>query len=190
MEQFTMPAFNYFDVTLGSVILILSVKGFMSGVVKEVFGLAGLIGGVYFGSRLAPTAADFIAKQIPQIQNIALLKLLGFVGVLILVWLTATVIGSILSRLTSASGLSFLDRLLGFVVGGGKYFIIFALIVTALSHVSLIKENMKKYVDDSILYPLLVEAGEKIIKITPEDFSFKPTKSNEANSTAALHTNP
>ncbi len=188
MEHFSMPAFNYFDVALGSVILILSVKGFLNGVVKEVFGLVGLIGGVYLASRLAPDAADFIARKLPQIQNVALLKLLGFMAVLLIVWIAATVAGALLSRLTSASGLSFLDRLLGFVVGGGKYFVIFALIVTALSHVALIRENFHKYVDDSFLYPLMLQAGEKIIEITPEDFGLLPPHTNdtaEANQTQA-----
>ena len=180
MESFVIHDFNYFDLALGSVILILSIKGFMNGVVKEVFGLGGLIGGVYFGSRLAPDAADFIAKQIPQIQNLALLKLLGFMAVLIVIWLGATLIGTILSRLTSASGLSFLDRLLGFIVGGGKYFVIFALIVTALSHVALVRENIKPYINNSFLYPLLVQAGEKIIEVTPDDFTLNPMPNKQS----------
>jgi len=55
----------------------------------------------------------------------------------------------------------------GFIVGGGKYFIIFALIVTALSNVTLIRDNAHKYVKDSMLYPLLLKAGSAIIKIDP-----------------------
>jgi membrane protein required for colicin V production len=88
-------------------------------------------------------------------------------SILIIIWLSATILGAIISKLTSASGLGFMDRLLGFVAGGGKYFIIFALIVTALSNVTLIKENTQKYVKDSMLYPLLYKAGSAIIKIDP-----------------------
>jgi membrane protein required for colicin V production len=167
MENFTMVNFNYFDVTVGAIILLLAIKGFMNGVIKEVFGLAGLVGGVYFASRLAGEAATFISKNFVQIENASLLKLIGFMSILIIIWLSATILGAIISKLTSASGLGFMDRLLGFVAGGGKYFIIFALIVTALSNVTLIKENTQKYVKDSMLYPLLYKAGSAIIKIDP-----------------------
>jgi len=179
MENFTMANFNYFDVTVGAIILLLAIKGFMNGVIKEVFGLAGLIGGVYFASRLAGDAATFIDKNFVHIENAALLKLLGFMAILIIIWLSATILGSIFSKLTSASGLGFINRLLGFVAGGGKYFVIFALIVTALSNVSLIKENTKKYVKDSMLYPVLYKAGTAIIQINPESLGLHPTTTTQ-----------
>ena len=188
MENFTMANFNYFDVTVGAIILLLAIKGFMNGVIKEVFGLAGLIGGVYFASRLAGDAATFIDKNFVHIENAALLKLLGFMAILIIIWLGATILGSIFSKLTSASGLGFINRLLGFVAGGGKYFVIFALIVTALSNVSLIKENTKKYVKDSMLYPVLYKAGTAIIQINPESLGLHPTattQKSDDNTTAS-----
>jgi len=188
MENFTMANFNYFDVTVGAVILLLAIKGFMNGVIKEIFGLAGLVGGVYFASRLAGDAATFIDKNFVHIENAALLKLLGFMAILIIIWLSATILGSIFSKLTSASGLGFMDRLLGFVAGGGKYFVIFALIVTALSNVSLIKENTKKYVKDSMLYPILYKAGTAIIQIDPKSLGLHTSdvvKSAEANTTSS-----
>ncbi len=175
MENFTMVGFNYFDVTIGAIILLLAVKGFMNGAIKEIFGLAGLIGGVYFASRLAGDAATFIDKNFIHIENASLLKLLGFMAILIIIWLSATILGAIFSKLTSASGLGFINRLLGFVAGGGKYFVIFALIVTALSNVTLIKENTQKYVKDSMLYPILYKAGSEIIHIDPKSLGFTST---------------
>jgi membrane protein required for colicin V production len=104
-----------------------------------------------------------------------LLKLIGFLAILITVWLGATILGAIFAKLTSMSGLSFLDRLLGFIAGRGKYFIIFALIVTALSNVTIIKENLDKYVKDSILYPILLKTGSTIIRIDPATIGIKPS---------------
>jgi len=170
-----MVDFNYFDVTIAAIVLILGIKGFMNGFIKEVFGLAGLVAGVYFGSRFADTAATFINDNFLQMQNPTLLKLLGFLTVLIIVWLSATLLGSILSKLTNVSGLSFINRLFGFIAGGGKYFIIFALIVTALSNVTLVRDNLQKYVKDSILYPYLVTTGSKIIHLDPASLGFENT---------------
>ncbi len=168
LNNFSMVDFNYFDVTIGAIIIILGIKGFVNGFIKEIFGLAGLVGGVYLGSRLSEKAAQFIEANFLQINNIALLKLLGFLAILITVWLGATIIGLIISKLTSVSGLGFINRLLGFVTGAGKYFIIFALIITALSNVVLIKDKLQNYTADSQLYPYLESAGAYLIHLDPK----------------------
>ncbi len=179
MENFTMVDFNYFDITIGSIVLILGIKGFMNGFIKEAFGLVGLVGGVYFASRFADTAATFIDTNFLHLDNTAILKLLGFLAVLIIIWMSAAILGSIFSKLTSASGLGFLNRLFGFIAGGGKYFLIFALIVTALSNVTLVKDNLEKYVKDSVLYPYLKEAGSSIINLDPKVLGLETSSATE-----------
>ena len=179
MENFSMIDFNYFDVTISAIVLILGIKGFMNGFIKEVFGLVGLIAGVYFASRLSTDAAAFIDKTFVHMENTALLKLLGFLAILIIVWLSATILGSIFSKLTSASGLGFLNRFLGFIAGGGKYFLIFALIVTALSNVTLVKDNLEKYVHTSVLYPYLKAVGSSIIHLDPKDIGLENTSTSD-----------
>ena len=180
-----MVDFNYFDVTISAIVLILGIKGFMNGFIKEIFGLAGLVAGVYFGSRFADTAAAFINDNFIQMQNPTLLKLLGFLAVLIIIWLGATLLGSILSKLSSVSGLGFLNRLFGFIAGGGKYFIIFALIVTALSNVTLVKENLGKYVKHSMLYPYLLKTGSAIIHLDPKTLGLGESNHTEIPKKAA-----
>ena len=176
MENFSMMDFNYFDVTIASIILILGIKGFMQGFIKEAFGLLGLVAGVYFASRLADTAAAFIDTNFLHLENTSLLKLIGFLAILTIIWLGATIIGAIFSKLTSQSGLGFINRLLGFIVGGGKYFLIFALIITALSNVTLVKDNLEKYVKDSVLYPYLRESGAYLINLDPATLGFTTTE--------------
>ena len=185
IENFTMTDFNYFDVTIASIVLLLGIKGFMNGFVKEAFGLLGLIGGVYFASRQAEVAGDFIHLNFLPLDNPSLLKLIGFLAILIAVWLSVTLIGAIISKLTNASGLGFFNRLLGFIAGGGKYFLVFALIVTALSNVKLFKDNVEKYVTDSILYPHLKETGAYIINLDASGLHLGLKTSKETSSTSA-----
>ena len=179
MDNFSMVDFNYFDITIGSIIIILGIKGFMNGFIKEVFGLIGLITGVYFASRLSGDAATFIDNNFLHMENTALLKLLGFLAILIIIWLGATILGSIFSKLSSVSGLGFINRFLGFVAGGGKYFLIFALIVTALSNVTLVKDNLEKYINDSVLYPYLKMVGSSIIHLDPKTIGLDNTSTAE-----------
>ncbi|MDQ7083555.1 MAG: CvpA family protein [Sulfurovum sp.] len=176
MENFLMTDFNYFDVTIAVVVFILGIKGFMQGFIKEVFGLVGLIAGVYFAARLAPEAASFIDTNFLHLENQSVLQLIGFLSILIMIWLSATIIGSIFSKLSSQNGLGFLNRLFGFIAATGKYLLIFALIVTALSNVTLVKDKLGKYVENSILYPHLKEAGSYLINL--EGISLSETENN------------
>jgi len=179
MENFSMVDFNYFDITIGAIVLILGIKGFLNGFIKEVFGLVGLVGGVYFASRFAPDAATFIDTNFLHLENTALLKLLGFLAILIIIWLSATILGAVFSKLTSVSGLGFVNRALGFIAGGGKYFLIFALIVTALSNVELVKDKLEKYAENSILYPYLKAAGSSIINLDPKTLGLEKSTKTE-----------
>jgi len=192
--------FNYFDVTIASIVVILGIKGMMNGFVKELFGLLGLVGGVYVASRSANSAAAFIDKNFYHTDSATLLQLIGFITILAIVWIAAVAIGSLFSSLTKASGLGFINRLFGFILGGGKYFLIFALIVTALSNVTLVKDNLGKYVNDSLLYPYLREAGSFLINIDPKAFQHQnnntttvapalSVSSVESNLSAAMDTN-
>lgn len=175
-----MMDFNYFDVTIAAIVLILGIKGFMQGFIKEAFGLLGLVAGVYFASRSADTAASFIDTNFLHLENPSMLKLIGFLAILIVIWAGATVLGAVFSKLTSASGLGFLNRLFGFILGGGKYFLIFALIVTALSNVTLIKDNLEKYVNDSVLYPYLKQAGSYLINLDTSSIDLTTSDATEA----------
>jgi membrane protein required for colicin V production len=186
MENFLMTDFNYFDVTIAVIILILGIKGFMQGFIKEVFGLIGLVAGVYFAARLAPEAATLIDTNFIHLENESILRLIGFLAILTIIWLSATILGSIFAKLSNQNGISIINRLFGFITALGKYFLIFALIVTALSNVSLVKDNVGKYVKDSILYPYLEETGAYLINLDilpllPKPDTISPTDKNTSN---------
>jgi membrane protein required for colicin V production len=178
--NFSMIDFNYFDVTISAIVLILGIKGFINGFIKEVFGLLGIVGGVYFASRLSQTAATFIDENFLHLENPTLLKLIGFLAILISIWLGATLLGALLSKMTSLSGFGFLNRLFGFIAGGGKYFIIFSLIVTALSNVALVKDNLQEKLKDSMLYPYLKQTGSLLINIDPNMLGLKNSTTSKA----------
>ncbi len=165
MENFSMTDFNYFDVTIAAIVLILGIKGFMQGFFKEVFGLIGLVLGVYFAARLAPEAAIFIDTNFLHLENESILKLIGFLSILTIIWLSATILGSIVAKLSNQNGLGLFNRIFGFVTASAKYFLIFALIITALANVTLVKDNIGKYVKDSKLYPYLQQTGAYLINL-------------------------
>lgn len=165
MENLSLADVTYFDMAIAALILLLAIKGFLHGFIKELFSLVGLVGGVYFASRLSEDAATFIDTNFLHLENASLLKLIGFISILIIIWLTATIIGAIIAKITSGKEIGFFSRVFGFVTSGLKYFLIFGLIFTALSNVQLVKDNLGKYVKDSILYPYLTTAGSYLINL-------------------------
>ena len=129
-----------------------------------------------------------------QINNTALLNLLGFFIILIIIWFSITLLGVIISKLVTVSGLGFINRLFGFIIGAGKNFVIFALIVTALSNIAIVNNKLEKYVADSQLYPYLKETGSYLINLDPKSFEMIKIKEEtevkkEKNSTQESDTN-
>ncbi|HIP56194.1 MAG TPA: CvpA family protein, partial [Arcobacter sp.] len=136
----------------------------LRGFIKEFFALIGLVGGVFVASRFASVTGELIDSIIP-IENNNTMLLLGFVASLILFWILAFIVGNIISKVFSLSGLGIFDRFLGFVFGAGKIFLLFSIIIYALSQVELINTKLEKVTKNSIAYPLLKEAGAYIIKL-------------------------
>jgi len=162
-----MENINYFDVVVIALILMLGLKGLLRGFVKEVFALLGLVLGVYIASRNANFTGELISSNIIPMEGENTMMLVGFVVTLIVVWTIAYILGSVVSKIFSASGLGVFDKFLGFIFGASKVFIIFAIIIFAVSQIKVINDKLQESTKDSIMYPLLKQAGEIIIKIDP-----------------------
>ena len=161
-----MENLNYFDVIVYSLVLFLGLKGLFNGFIKEFFGLFGIVGGVYFASRYSNETGSILGG-IFNITNQATLSLIGFIATIALFWLILYFLGIILKKVISLSGLGVFDRILGFIAGGGKIFLIFAIIVYALTNVTMVKKALPEAVTSSTVFPYLTATGEVIIKIDP-----------------------
>jgi len=148
-------------------ILFLGIKGILRGFVKEVFGLIGIIGGIYIASKYAQVGGEYLDANFLNLQNKASVYLIGFIAVLILFWIVATFLGSMLGKLVNSSGLGIVDKILGFVVGGAKIFLIFSVIIYVLSSIGIFKSSLNSIFEGSMMYPIYKEVGSKIVQIDP-----------------------
>ncbi|WP_331775664.1 CvpA family protein [Sulfurospirillum sp. 1612] len=176
-----MDQVSIFDIVSLSLILILGIKGVINGFIKEVFGLIGIVGGIYVATRFAETTGQFIDTNIYAFGNKASLYLIGFIATLLLVWILSIIIGYILSHLLKASGLSGLDKLAGFLVGSLKIFLVFSILAIALTNVEFVRSRIQKYMDKSFMYPIFLETGKYIVKINTDDIVEKISGSPENN---------
>ncbi|RXK08203.1 CvpA family protein [Halarcobacter bivalviorum] len=167
-----MQEFTAFDIIILSITVLLGLKGLMKGFIKEVFGLVGIIGGIFVASRLSEDIGNIIAP-ILALENGATIKLIGFILGLIGFWIILYVAGIIISNIFSASGLGIFDRILGFLFGSAKIFFIFSVITYAVYQIESFRNLMDEKVSNSITFPLLVKSGDFIIKLDPADFTKK-----------------
>ena len=174
-----MENINLFDLIVLSLIVILGLKGLFRGLTKELFGLIGIVGGVFIASRLAKNVGE-IANSIIPVDNESTILLIGFIITLILFWIIAYVLGVVLEKVFSASGLGVFDRLLGFVFGAGKIFLLFAIIAYALSNVKMINDNLQPKLKDSMVFPMLIETGSYIIKLDTSNMQQEVSKKFES----------
>ncbi len=163
---------NYFDIVVSIVILFLGLKGIINGFFKEVFGLVGIIGGIFVASRLGDTVGQFLSDLIFKFDNNSAISFTGFLVVLALFWLMMIGIGAMFKQLSSLSGLGPFDKILGFIFGASKFFFIAAVIAHATYNIKAVKS----LIDDtslktSVLFPILVETGSYIMKLDPVGIS-------------------
>ena len=170
-----MENINLFDIIVLSLIVILGLKGLFRGLTKELFGLIGIVGGVFVASRLAKSTGDIINGIIP-VDNESTILLIGFIVTLVIFWIIAYILGVVLEKVFSASGLGVFDRILGFVFGAGKIFLLFAIIAYAVSQVKMLHDNLQPKLQNSIMFPLLTQAGGYIIKLDTSNVQKKVSK--------------
>lgn len=156
---------NYFDVAVGSIVLLLGLKGLLNGFSKEVFGLIGIVGGVFVASHLGGIIGNFLSDTLFHFESSTATNLVGFMFALGIFWLLMVALGSGFKKLSTLSGLGPLDRVLGFVMGSSKFFFIISIIVYALFSVTAIRENFEGKLSNSFFYKPMFATGDFILHI-------------------------
>lgn len=157
-----MDFITWFDIIVIAVVVILGIKGVINGLIKEVFGLIGIIGGVIIASRNANLVGKQISLYLYELSDSAEF-FFGFLLALLLFWFVCLLLGNLLSKMLKMSGLGFVDRLLGFFVGAAKIFLVLAILAAIVSKISILNQKISPYFEGSKVYPILLSAGQFIM---------------------------
>ncbi|MBW6488020.1 CvpA family protein [Sulfurimonas sp.] len=163
--------FSYFDIVISILVLFLGLKGIINGFFKELFGLIGIIGGIFLASRIGDDVGKFINDAVLKFENSAAVSFTGFLVTLALFWLFMIMVGAIFKRLSSLSGLGIFDKMFGFVFSASKFFLIASVIAYATYNIKAMKPNLDSIMKNSFIFPVLVETGSVIMKIDPIEIS-------------------
>lgn len=163
--------FNYFDLIIITVVLLLGLKGIINGFFKELFGLIGIIGGIFVASRFDQEVGTVVNDALFHFESNAAVTFTGFLMTLILFWVLMITLGLVLKKLLAVSGLGILDRIMGFVIGSGKFFLIASVIVYAVFNIKIVRDNFQETIDSSLILPMMIKTGNVIMQIDPADIS-------------------
>lgn len=174
---------NYFDLAIGIIILLLGLKGILNGFFKELFGLIGIIGGIFVASRVGDETGQVISDLIFHFESASAIAFTGFLVTLAIFWALMIGAGLLFKKLSTLSGLGPFDRILGFVLGSGKFFLIASVIIFAIFNVKAIRKNLEPAMENSMLFGAMVATGGFIMKIDT-DALMEDTNETTANALA------
>jgi len=158
---------HWLDILIITVILFFCLIGISRGLISQIFSFAAIIGGFIAGIILYDVAGGLLV-QYDLVQSQSTSLLLGFMLVVIVVFVIIQILGWFTARIIGKLKLSWLNRLAGGFVG-----IIIGIIVTffLLSWLNLyvIKDSSAK--EDSVMAPVVEEGYGIIIANIPGDLS-------------------
>ena len=160
---------SLFDGIIIAITLILAIKGFFNGFIREIAGLVGIVGGLFLASKYYHQAGVYINENLFSIKNQSAIDLIGFIAVFVGFWIVAIFVGFLLSKILKISALGIIDRVLGMIFSALKFFLLVSIIIALLYKIEFVKEKLNTLAKNSIIFPYMIKIGNEIINLKPED---------------------
>ncbi len=157
---------NWIDITIYIIFAVFIFIGLTRGLVKQVFSVAALVGGIIVGLIFYDIAAEiFIRDNLvnnQSIANVGAFLIVGFLSYLLIQFL-----GWVMTKIIGTLQLSWLNRLGGAVIG-----IIFGGVVAFLfiSSVTFFVSENDPALETSETRPYLNQAYSAVVDNLPQDF--------------------
>jgi membrane protein required for colicin V production len=155
---------NWLDIVIIVVAVLLGLVGLRQGIIRTVFGIAGLIGGIVLAGRYYDELAAVLSPSGATWANIA-----AYAIILLATLIVAGVVGSLVAKLVHLVMLGWLDRLVGCILGviiGGL------LCAAVLAIVGKYYPGTEAVISQSAVAKFLMERFPLLLALLPEEFDF------------------
>ncbi len=166
------------DIIFAIPILWLAYRGFSKGLIVEISTLAALVLGVYAGLHFSYVTADFLRNNFDMTGKY--LNISSFIVTFVLVVIIVNLIGRLVSKFMDMIALSFVNRVLGGVLGILKAAVFISFVLFFIQKFdtkeTLLTADTKQ---SSMLYPFINPIAPQLVDWF-SDIDFDTfTKSNE-----------
>ena len=150
-----------FDIAVVVVVGGLTLLGLFKGMVKQLVALAGVVAGYMMAMRFYEATSRFFTSLSPGTA-----KVISFIAIFVACILCAHIIGWMVGKLFGISGLGFLNRIGGGLIGFLKGCVVVSLVVMVL--IAFLPANNSLFKGSSTIKYILPVVG--VMKnISPED---------------------
>ncbi len=123
---------NALDFVFIAILIVFSLRGFMRGLINEIFGFGSFAVSLILGALFFQKMADVYAPS----MNLILAKILGFLTVFVCAFILMKLIQMLVKSLFSSAILNSLDKALGLLLGFAEGAAIVILILLALVEIN------------------------------------------------------
>jgi len=142
---------NIFDIVIAALLIFGFVRGVIKGLFVEVASLAALIGGVYGSIHFSYFIGDFLKEAVSWSQEY--ISLAAFAGTFIIIIVTISLLGKMLTKLADFAALGIINKILGGVFGAIKIGLILSVVFIFFGKMNdTIPFVKKETLNESILY--------------------------------------
>ncbi len=142
------------DIIISVLLVIGLISGLRDGLVKQVAGLAGLIGGLLLGRAFYMPVGEWLGTTFGISADAS--HITAFILILIVVPLLFSLVGWLVSKILSAICLGWINRILGGLVGVLKFALFAGIVITGIEffdkHDTLVSEKKKEA--SALYYPI------------------------------------
>jgi membrane protein required for colicin V production len=153
---------TWLDFVFAIIICASMAAGFAKGFIRIGIGFIALCVGIVLASWFYGTAAGWL---VPYVTSPGVANFLGFLTVFAIVLTIGALISGILTRVFKLVGLSWLDRLLGGLLGCARGLL--ASVVLLMIMLAFAPTKTHNAVVDSYLAPYVMDSADLISRITP-----------------------
>jgi membrane protein required for colicin V production len=155
---------NWLDIVIIVAAVLLGIVGLRQGIIKTVFGIAGLIGGIVLAGRYYDELAALLSSSGATWAGIA-----AYAIILLATLIVAGLVGHLVAKLAHFAALGWLDRLVGFIFG---------LVIGGLLSAAVLAVILKYYagsaatISQSVIATFLINEFPLLLALLPEEFDF------------------
>ena len=153
---------NWLDIVIIIAALLLGFVGLRQGIIRTVFGIAGLIGGIILAGRYYGALAGVLSPGGAIWASVA-----AYAIILIATLVVAGLVGHFIAKLVSLAALGWLDRLIGFLLG---VFVGLLLSAAALAIVAKIYPGSEATISQSVVAKFLIAQLPLVLALLPKEF--------------------